>query len=111
MPRQKRLDLPGVIHHVIARGLGLSKRFKGNVDREEFLKRLAAELEKTGCQCYAWSLMPNHSHLLIAFWGYDELGINGKKLSQLLEISRPAVSKAINRGEKIVKENNLKLLS
>ena len=65
MPRQKRLDIPGVLHHVIARGIGLSKIFQGNVDREEFLKRLAAGLEKTGCRCYAWSLMPNHFHLLI----------------------------------------------
>lgn len=65
MPRQKRLDLPGVIYHVIARGIELGKIFKGNVDREEFLNRLAAGLEKTGCRCYAWSLMPNHFHLLI----------------------------------------------
>jgi len=48
---------------------------------------------------------------LIAFWGYNELGINGNELSQLLGISRPAISKTIDRGEKIVKEKRLKLLS
>ena len=65
MPRQKRLDIPGVIHHVIARGIELGKIFKDKVDREEFLKRLSAGLEKTRCRCYAWALMPNHFHLLI----------------------------------------------
>ena len=65
MPREKRLDVPGVIYHVIARGIERGKIFKDSVDRREFLKRLAAGLAKTGCRCYAWSLMPNHFHLLI----------------------------------------------
>jgi putative transposase len=65
MPRQKRLDAPGILHHVVTRGIEKTEIFKDSVDREEFLTRLAVGLEKTGCQCYAWSLMPNHLHLLI----------------------------------------------
>jgi len=65
MPRQKRLDVPGILHHVVTRGIDKTELFKDNADREEFLNRLAAGVEKTGCLCYAWSLMPNHLHLLI----------------------------------------------
>lgn len=34
-------------------------------DRIDFLDRFELALEKTGCRCYAWVLMPNHVHLLI----------------------------------------------
>ena len=65
MPRDKRINLPGVIYHVISRGIEGGKIFRDNEDRNEFLRRLEIGLEKTGCQCIAWSLMPNHFHLLI----------------------------------------------
>ena len=48
---------------------------------------------------------------LICFWGYHKLGINGNELARFLNISRPAVSQAIQRGEKHAKQNNLNLLS
>jgi len=48
---------------------------------------------------------------LIAYWGYHELGISGVVLTQLFGISRPALSKTINRGGRIAKERNIKLLS
>jgi putative transposase len=65
MPRQRRLDVPGVLHHVIARGIERRKIFLNDRDRIDFLDRLELALEKTGCRCYAWVLMPNHVHLLI----------------------------------------------
>jgi len=65
MPRQKRLDLPGIINHVITRGIDKTEIFKDSAEREEFLSRLAAGIEKRRCLCYAWALMPNHLHLLI----------------------------------------------
>ena len=65
MPRDKRINLPGVIYHVISRGIERRKIFIDKADREEFLRRLGDGLEKTSCQCIAWSLMPNHLHLLI----------------------------------------------
>jgi REP element-mobilizing transposase RayT len=57
--------LPGIIHHVISRGIERQNIFRDRIDREEFLRRLKTALEKTDCQCIAWSLMPNHFHLLI----------------------------------------------
>ena len=65
MPRQSRIDISGVIHHVIVRGIERRKIFVDDKDREEFLRRLTSSLEKTHCQCYAWCLIPNHFHILI----------------------------------------------
>jgi putative transposase len=65
MPRQRRLDFPGVLHHVITRGIERRNIFLDDHDRIDFLDRLELVLEKTGCRCYAWVLMPNHFHLLI----------------------------------------------
>ncbi len=65
MPRHQRLDCPGVIHHVIARGIERKNIFLDDKDREEFLFRLKKALQETKSRCYAWVLMPNHFHLLI----------------------------------------------
>ena len=65
MPRQPRLDAPGVLQHVMARGIERRKIFKDDKDRISFLNRLALILEETQTQCYAWALIPNHFHLLL----------------------------------------------
>jgi len=65
MPRQARLDAPGLLQHVMARGIERREIFKDDKDRESFLDRLATILEETQAQCYAWALIPNHFHLLL----------------------------------------------
>jgi REP-associated tyrosine transposase len=40
MPRQSRIDAPGALHHIIARGIERKKIFKDDVDRNDFLNRL-----------------------------------------------------------------------
>jgi REP element-mobilizing transposase RayT len=65
MPRQARLDAPGVLQHVMARGIERRKIFADDKDRFSFLERLAVILEETQTQCYAWTLIPNHFHLLL----------------------------------------------
>ena len=65
MPRQARLDAPGVLQHVMARGIERRKIFKDDKDRISFLNRLALILEETQTQCYAWALIPNHFHILL----------------------------------------------
>lgn len=64
MPRLARLDAPGVLHHVIIRGIERRKIFKDNRDRNNFLDRLQILLPKTNMSCYAWALLPNHAHFL-----------------------------------------------
>ena len=65
MPRQPRLDAPGLLQHVMARGIERRKIFRDDDDRGSFLQRLSLILEETQTQCYAWALMPNHFHLLL----------------------------------------------
>lgn len=65
MSRQARIDIPGVVHHVIVRGLERKEIFLDDSDRGEFLYRLEKSLSDTKCLCYAWALIPNHFHLLI----------------------------------------------
>jgi len=64
MPRLARLDAPGVVHHVMIRGIERKKIFRDNKDRNNFLERISDLLQKTKTACYAWTLMPNHAHLL-----------------------------------------------
>jgi REP element-mobilizing transposase RayT len=65
MPRESRLDAPGLLHHVIARGIEGRQIFIDIRDRQGFLHRLAELIGKTGMKCYAWCLMSNHFHLLL----------------------------------------------
>ena len=64
MPRTARLDAPGVLHHVMIRGIEKAKIFTGNKDREDFIARLANLCPSMGIKCYAWAFMPNHAHFL-----------------------------------------------
>jgi REP element-mobilizing transposase RayT len=65
MPRQGRLDAPGVLHHVMVRGINGEKIFRDNRDYAGFLARLEKGLLASETPCYAWALMPNHVHLLL----------------------------------------------
>lgn len=65
MPRQPRLDIPDLVHHVIVRGIKRDKIFRDDDDRRDFLRRLHNLLTETETTCYAWALIPNHFHLLL----------------------------------------------
>ena len=47
MPRKSRIDAPGALHHVIARGIGKQKIFDDDLDRNHFLERLGTILVET----------------------------------------------------------------
>ena len=65
MPRSARLDAPGVVHHVIIRGIERRNIFEDDRDRDNLLERLAILLPETRTHCFAWALMPNHAHFLL----------------------------------------------
>ena len=65
MPRTARLDAPGVLHHVIIRGIERRKIFWNEADYEDFLDRLAGLIPETQTTCLAWVLMTNHAHFLL----------------------------------------------
>lgn len=65
MPRGPRLDAPGVLHHVMVRGIEGRSIFQDAADRRDFVARLAAVTAADAWAVYAWALLPNHLHLLV----------------------------------------------
>ncbi len=65
MPRQARIDAPGALHHIIARGIERKAIFRDTQDYSNFLNRLGNLLIESSTACFAWVLMPNHIHLLL----------------------------------------------
>lgn len=65
MPRQARLDIPGLLQHVIVRGIERRNIFRDNTDRKAFVERFDNLLQETATDCFAWALIPNHFHLLL----------------------------------------------
>jgi putative transposase len=65
MPRQARIDVQGVLQHVMVRGIEKRDIFLDDHDRSRFLDRLSNLLTKTKTDCLAWSLLSNHAHLLL----------------------------------------------
>jgi REP element-mobilizing transposase RayT len=65
MPRQPRLDVPGLLHHVIARGIERRDIFDDDRDREAFVERLGNVVTAAEARLYAWCLLSNHFHLVL----------------------------------------------
>jgi putative transposase len=64
MPRLARLDTPGVLHHVMGRGIEKNNIFLNTKDRNDFIRRLSLLVEQEAFHVYAWALMPNQNVLL-----------------------------------------------
>jgi putative transposase len=60
MPPLGRLDAPGVLHHVMGRGIEKRKILLEDQDRSDFLSRLSALGEEKWMDIYGWALLPNH---------------------------------------------------
>ena len=65
MPRLVRIQYPGAIYHVMARGDRREDIFLDDMDRRMFLAVLAEACGRTGWRCLAYVLMPNHYHLVL----------------------------------------------
>ena len=55
MPRQARLDSPGLMHHVMARGLNRQKIFLDDADRANFIQRIEKALLLSPNEILAWA--------------------------------------------------------
>ncbi len=51
MPRGPRLDAPGVLQHVMARGIERGKLFLDNPGRGDFLRRVVALTDASALAC------------------------------------------------------------
>jgi putative transposase len=65
MPRQPRIEFPGAVYHITARGNEGREIFQTNYDYEMFLKTLEEATERFYFAVHAYCLMPNHYHLIV----------------------------------------------
>jgi putative transposase len=65
LPRGPRLDAPGGLHPVRARGSARQRLLQDDAEREDFVQRLARVAAAEALRVYAWALLPNHFHLLV----------------------------------------------
>jgi len=59
MPKIVRIDTPGLLHHIVSRGIERRKIFNDDKDRENFIEQLSVLLPETKTQCCVWSFLPN----------------------------------------------------
>ncbi len=83
MPRKSRIDAPGALHHIIARGVERNKIFQDDFDRENFLERLGLIVQKTET--------------------------NSMPIATVMRRLLTGVSLAVRRGEKILSERKSSL--
>jgi REP element-mobilizing transposase RayT len=65
MPRLARLDIAGLLQHVIVRGIERRDIFIDDIDRQNFVDRVITLLPETGVRFYAWAILSNHFHMLL----------------------------------------------
>lgn len=65
MARPLRLEFPGALYHVTARGDRREPIFEDEADREELLAIFEHALERFDAVCLAYCLMPNHYHFVL----------------------------------------------
>ena len=62
MARKQRIQTPGLIRHVMARGNGRMQIFLDDVDYRKFEYLLGDILEEFQIKCWNYCVMPNHYH-------------------------------------------------
>jgi len=65
MSRPLRLEYPGALFHITARGNARQNIFRDDYDREFFLELLGACVKQFAWILTAYALMPNHFHLVV----------------------------------------------
>lgn len=65
MARPLRLEFPGALYHVTARGNARQDIFFGDADHAAFLDVLAETCAHQRWRCHAYCLMTNHYHLVV----------------------------------------------
>jgi putative transposase len=65
MARPIRVEFPGAVYHVMARGNDRREIFRDDRDRRRFLETLTEAASQCGLSVHAYCLMPNHYHALV----------------------------------------------
>ena len=65
MARPLRIEYPGALYHLMARGNARAAIYKDDQDRQAFSDNLGRVAERCDWCVWAWCLLDNHYHLLI----------------------------------------------
>ena len=65
MARPIRVEFPGAVYHVMARGNERREIFRDDQDRRRFLETLAEAVQQFDLRLQVYCLMPNHYHLVV----------------------------------------------
>jgi putative transposase len=65
MARKRRIEFPGALYHVIARGNNRQVTFKDDQDYKVYIDRLKRYQQRYNFVLYAYTLMSNHVHLIV----------------------------------------------
>ncbi|WP_017462649.1 transposase [Dyella ginsengisoli] len=82
MPRQARLELPGIPLHVTQRGVNRCAIFVDDEDREHYYRLLGEATREHGIAVHAYVFMGNHVHLLLTSPQRDGLSRAMRNLGQ-----------------------------
>ncbi len=62
MARPLRIEFPGALYHVTARGNARQDIYLVEQDRRDFLRMLGEEVDRNKWACHGYCLMTNHYH-------------------------------------------------
>ena len=123
MPRLARLDAPGVLHHIILRGIKRRKPPEEHSPRQCALKRRGYDAKKVAervAEIYGTKVGEILARgrqqrrvgprSLFCFWAVRELGNSLASLASRLEMSLAGVGYAVQRGEAIAQEKGYKII-
>lgn len=65
MPRPRRKDFEGALHHVCIRGVDGVDIVRGDADRRHLLRLLAGACEDFAWRCLSYCLLDNHLHAIL----------------------------------------------
>ncbi len=80
MPRLARLDAPGILHHVMGRGIERKEIFYNDTDRSDFIDRMYAIVEEGAA--------------------IRELGYSGADVARYLGVVNICVTRFVASGKK-----------
>ncbi len=65
MPRRLRIQYPGAIYHVMARGNGRQDIVRDDADRDRLQQELGRAVGRCGWRVYAFVILSNHLHVVL----------------------------------------------
>lgn len=89
MARKPRIDAVGALYHVITRGNNRQALFRNDGDRDRYLAILGQAQRHFALRIYAYTLMPNHVHIL--------LELTKGKLAKCMQVIQQRYAQYINR--------------